>query len=520
MTSHQTRCGLRVRWLLSTMLSMLLLMGLMPAPTVWVEAAWVETALQPTVAGVSGHVWHDWDHDGMYDEGEPPLEGVLLALADPHGTLIASTLTDAAGLYRFEGLLPGSYLLSETDLDGFTSTTPNLVALELVSGSEMIQDFGDVLSLPGCFRLIDGQAWHDVNGNRRIDADEPALAGVSIRVLNLEGQVVGITLTDAFGMYTVRNLPEGQYLVIADPPAGYASATVPLHWGVDLRGCYPAVIDLGFQRTIEVAWAPKHAQDVVCRCGDLVAPDGEVDAAVEVRLNPPAGEAMRVTGLRVDAQQGSRLAVWDTDPQTKDCTLAVTNADGTLLNPHTTLLRTVREAELWRIYLSDDAASPLLVAGTLITVTTLVEGEPTWQATLTIPASETQIQTPESGDCPGPGMSVLGGMVRSVPWAGAGAEHATPLADVLVILKNPQGQVVAQQRTDTSGHYRFEGLLWQHYYVVQQPLPSYEPVFSWLWGAASTDASEIVINLESIPAPELSPMYTIYLPHVTYPPAP
>ncbi|MHB1295266.1 MAG: SdrD B-like domain-containing protein [Anaerolineae bacterium] len=511
MTSHQARITLRVRWLLSIMLCPLVLGILAAGPSAVIQA-------EPQALGeISGRVWHDWNQNGTRDEAEPALANVLVVLSDEDGLPIANTRTDADGLYRLGDLPAGRYLLAETDPEGYASTTPNLVTLDLADGASLTQDFGDVLSLPGCFRLIDGQAWHDINGNGTIDTGEEPLEGVSLRVLDLSGTIAAISLSGASGMFTVRNLAEGQYLVMAELPAGYARATVPLHWGVDLRGCYPALIDLGFQHVLEAAWRGERTQDLACPCGDTVAPDGVADPAVQVWLNPPTGETVQVTGWRIEAGQGADLTIWDTDPTTKPSTLAVVDANGAVLNPNATYHRTVREPETLRLYLSD-AAAPEFVAGTPVTVTALSTNGILWQTRFTVPAAAAETTNPTS-ETAGWGTSSVRGAVRSVPYAGADASQGSALAGVLVTLTDPQGRVVAEQRSQADGAFCFERLLWQHYYVVQQPLPGYSPAVSWLWGAAATDASEIVINLESIPQPGTPPKCRVYVPHVLGPPA-
>ena len=50
--------------------------------------------------------------------GKRPLEGVRIALLDDQGQTVATTLTDAQGSYRFEGLPKGTYAIVETQPSG------------------------------------------------------------------------------------------------------------------------------------------------------------------------------------------------------------------------------------------------------------------------------------------------------------------------------------------------------------------------------------------------------------------
>ena len=55
------------------------------------------------------YVWSDLNHNGIQDAGEPPVSGVGVELHDATGATIATTTTNAAGLYLFDRLNPGNY---------------------------------------------------------------------------------------------------------------------------------------------------------------------------------------------------------------------------------------------------------------------------------------------------------------------------------------------------------------------------------------------------------------------------
>ena len=55
-------------------------------------------------------MWRDDDADGVVDENEDGIEGVVVTLTRD-GEQVATTTTDADGAYRFEDLPPGDYVV-------------------------------------------------------------------------------------------------------------------------------------------------------------------------------------------------------------------------------------------------------------------------------------------------------------------------------------------------------------------------------------------------------------------------
>ena len=74
---------------------------------------------------LGNYVWNDLDGDGVQEPGEPGIAGVTVELLDAVGNIIASTITDAAGLYNFSGLINGSYTVLFTSPVGYTATLTN-----------------------------------------------------------------------------------------------------------------------------------------------------------------------------------------------------------------------------------------------------------------------------------------------------------------------------------------------------------------------------------------------------------
>ena len=73
-------------------------------------------------ASIGDRVWDDVNANGS-DEGEPGIANVTVILADANGAEVARTTTDANGIYRFTGLIPGTYIVTIEVPDGYTAAT-------------------------------------------------------------------------------------------------------------------------------------------------------------------------------------------------------------------------------------------------------------------------------------------------------------------------------------------------------------------------------------------------------------
>ncbi len=189
-----------------------------------------------TPSNLSGHTFYDQNNNGRRDNGELPLNNVLVMLWDEAGNKIGETRTNVEGYYQFSRLRPGTYRVTEQTPNGYIpgqaavgtirgnkvgrndATGDELSAILLPAGSIGIDyDFGEIL--PGS---IAGRVISDTNGNCIIDAiGEMPLAGVTIELLSPTGAVLQTTLTNAVGNYKFDNLLPGQYAIREVQPSGY-----------------------------------------------------------------------------------------------------------------------------------------------------------------------------------------------------------------------------------------------------------------------------------------------------------
>jgi len=171
------------------------------------------------IPGVTVNLYLDVNQDGFYDAGD---------------VLVATAITDENGVYLFDGLLPGSYVVvvdetsgplvgatlsADPDSDGLTCDDPdNVVPCDgqhgrtLAGGQNFMgADFGYIP--PGA--VIGDTVWLDTNNNGLRDDNETGLAFIPV-VLYSNGVAIATNLTDSEGWYYFSNLGDATYFVAVD----------------------------------------------------------------------------------------------------------------------------------------------------------------------------------------------------------------------------------------------------------------------------------------------------------------
>ncbi|MCH7662638.1 MAG: DUF3048 C-terminal domain-containing protein [Chloroflexi bacterium] len=77
-------------------------------------------------ADISGFVWDDTNSNGIQDEGEVGVAGVLESLRQSNGTLLDIVYTDSEGIYTFADIPPGEYYLRFTANSGQNFTVQDV----------------------------------------------------------------------------------------------------------------------------------------------------------------------------------------------------------------------------------------------------------------------------------------------------------------------------------------------------------------------------------------------------------
>lgn len=172
-------------------------------------------------------VWLDVNEDSVQDADEPGLSGVVVILTgDTNGDGVddveMKTVTNKIGKYLFTRLKSGSYTVTVQGLDeyGLTETrkalkgaTRNQVGLALgQSRADLDFGFAEIKVVPENLSIGD-TVWLDSNANGRQDEKEEGLAGVTMLLENVKGEVIDKMATDEQGNYLFSGLVSGIYRV-------------------------------------------------------------------------------------------------------------------------------------------------------------------------------------------------------------------------------------------------------------------------------------------------------------------
>ena len=173
---------------------------------------------------VGNYVWYDDDAEGDQDGTENPVQGVSITLKDAITTAIIDTdITDANGLFLFENLAPGTYLVEASTIPaGKTPTAKNAIG-----NNNNDSDFGSNLQTDN-FSLSSGESignidlglkdlvinpasicgltWDDFDEDGVIDTGESEMENVIVQLLDASGFVLTTTTTDSNGDYCFYNL--------------------------------------------------------------------------------------------------------------------------------------------------------------------------------------------------------------------------------------------------------------------------------------------------------------------------
>ncbi|NEQ77023.1 MAG: Cna B-type domain-containing protein, partial [Okeania sp. SIO2C9] len=179
---------------------------------------------------ISGTVFEDTDNN---DTGDTPLEGVTITLLDDQGATVDTTTTDANGDYIFTDVAPGDYQVVETNLPGYQDVSEvdggNDGGDDTDGGNNNIVNNIPVILTPGendtgndfvdeQVGTISGTVFEDTDNDGTGDT---TLEGVTVTLLDDQGQTVDTTTTGSDGTYSFTDVEPGNYEVVQTNLPGY-----------------------------------------------------------------------------------------------------------------------------------------------------------------------------------------------------------------------------------------------------------------------------------------------------------
>jgi hypothetical protein len=185
-------------------------------------------------AEIGDKVWYDTNGDGIQQSGEAGAKGVKVTLLNEKGAVVATTTTDANGVYSFTDLTPGKYSVKVSSVDGYLFTKQNQ------GSNDAVDSDVDSTGLISQFTLTSGQVdktldaglvktgsignrvWEDSNYNGVQDSGETGVDGVTVKLYDATtGALKAATTTHDGGQYLFDGLAAGNYKVQVTNSSGW-----------------------------------------------------------------------------------------------------------------------------------------------------------------------------------------------------------------------------------------------------------------------------------------------------------
>lgn len=219
-------------------------------------------------AALTGRIALDADGDGACTAQDEGLSGVVVTLMQG-GTVIATTSTQQDGTYVLDALRPGAYrvrialpqdalfaLGAPLDLAGADAQEGQTEEYVLAMGQQRTLE-----TLPAVKAgTVTGRAWADADADGWMDAEEAALTGTHVELLDAQGDVISAMDVGEDGAYAFGLLREGTYAVRFTLPEGElfadrvegdrGSCVTPVEGGIAVTE--PFFLPMGEQRTLHV----------------------------------------------------------------------------------------------------------------------------------------------------------------------------------------------------------------------------------------------------------------------------
>ncbi len=186
------------------------------------------------IAWISGTTWFDNNENGQLDGDDSRVEGLEVSLLNENGIVLDTRETNARGIYLFNELAAGNYIVEFGQVADYTFTDTR-TGVSAFLDSE-VTDFStgrtDIIALGPLDTLmfvnagyveevvtgtgradITGRVWEDINGNGILDLDEETASGIQVLLFNSDDIQLASTLTTRMGEYIFPAVNSGEYYV-------------------------------------------------------------------------------------------------------------------------------------------------------------------------------------------------------------------------------------------------------------------------------------------------------------------
>lgn len=194
-------------------------------------------------SSIGGRAFEDINQDGIRQSIDPGFNDIHVCLKNAAGIILAfdttSTRNGIEGLYQFDNVLPGAYVVQFTrplfylpspkdqggddTIDSDASLTSGLIAWTdtiVVTSKSVITnvDLG-LYQSQEMESMITGEVWREVIVDGIQDLSEPIASGMIMGLFREDNTLVSTKISDSNGEFRFTNLSEGYYYIQANLPA-------------------------------------------------------------------------------------------------------------------------------------------------------------------------------------------------------------------------------------------------------------------------------------------------------------
>ncbi len=187
------------------------------------------------LSSIAGLVWEDQNGDQLPGGDERAMGGLSVHLMDGAGrNILHTTVTDESGKFVFDHLKPATYKIRVDAPQGYVfsgAAANSPLALETerdgrgysaafaLLGGVHVNSIGFGLLTQG---TIGGFIWEDADFDGRMGGDESGMRGVTVTLLDSDGQAVASRQTVRSGEFKFDQLMPGDYAIRVSLEDGYA----------------------------------------------------------------------------------------------------------------------------------------------------------------------------------------------------------------------------------------------------------------------------------------------------------